>query len=82
MGGAASSAFPRPPARTLPACPPPEAHSCHLPGHAGLQDRWTASPLNFNPEQLDGQRAPQATSLSAPPVEGVRGLPLWTQGGK
>lgn len=54
QGGATSSALPH---LALP--------KCHLPGHPGPQARWTASPLNLNPKQLEGQRA---ASWSAHPL--------------
>lgn len=47
--------------------------------HPGPQARSTASPLNFNPEQPEGQRTPQATSLSACPGEGSD-VELWPRG--
>lgn len=46
--------------------PAPKVRSCHLPGHPGPQARWTASPLNFNPEQLEGQRATFQSAPSSP----------------
>lgn len=60
--------------------PAPKVRSCHLPGHPGPQVRWTASPFNFNPEQLEGQRA-TFQSLWGQRCGGlVRGLERWLQG--